>query len=228
MARKQVKKAEAETKTPPNLAFWYESIDQIHPYDKNPRFNEDAIQAVANSIEEFGFNVPIMIDEQGVIIAGHTRYAAAQVLGLQDVPVVLNSNLDDDQIRAFRLVDNKVAELATWNNDFLSEEMQALGHAGIDFSVFGWTQEALDCLTEVVADDCLSVGVAATLEQEDNSRNAPRGPATTRMVIGEFVLRVPQGAYRSWSNEIRTEGDYDDAEIQNILLERLGVNNYME
>ena len=89
-------------------------IEVLHPYENNPRKNESAIDAVANSIREFGFKVPIIIDKKDTIVTGHTRYFAAQKLGMEEVPCILADDLTPKQIRAFRLVDNKTSELAGW------------------------------------------------------------------------------------------------------------------
>ena len=101
-------------------------IDTITPYEKNARDNDKAVDAVAESIEQFGFRSPIIVDEDGVIIAGHTRLKAAQKLGLTTVPIVRAVELTKQQARAYRLADNKVGEIATWDKDLLAEELSAL------------------------------------------------------------------------------------------------------
>ena len=101
-------------------------IGSVKPYDRNPRRNDAAVDAVANSITEFGFKNPIIVDRDLVIIAGHTRLKAAKKLGLKEVPVVIASDLSEEQARAFRLADNKTAELAEWDDDLLQEELDAL------------------------------------------------------------------------------------------------------
>lgn len=111
-------------------------IADIKPYEKNPRKNDSAVDAVANSIEQFGFKNPIVIDGNNVIICGHTRYKAAQKLGLDVVPCVVASDLTDEQIKAYRLADNKVSELAEWDIDLLGEELD--GIFDIDMSDFGF------------------------------------------------------------------------------------------
>ncbi len=90
-------------------------LDEIRPYEKNPRKNDAAVDGVAASIREFGFKVPIIIDAAGTIIAGHTRYKAAQKLGLESVPCIQADDLSPEQVRAYRLADNKVAEAAGWD-----------------------------------------------------------------------------------------------------------------
>jgi site-specific DNA-methyltransferase (adenine-specific) len=111
-------------------------IDDIKPYENNPRNNLDAVDATANSIKEFGWQQPIVVDKDMVIIAGHTRYLAAKKLGLDTVPVVVASNLSDEQVRAYRLADNKTGELAEWDFKLLDTELQDI--LDIDMSDFGF------------------------------------------------------------------------------------------
>jgi len=114
------------------------SIAELTPYENNPRNNDDAVQYVAESIKEFGFKVPIVIDKDGVIVAGHTRFKACLRLGIQEVPCIIADDLDEEQIKAFRLADNKVGEIATWNFEKLELEMQDLKF--VDMSVFGFEE----------------------------------------------------------------------------------------
>lgn len=112
-------------------------IDEIRPYEKNPRNNKEAVKYVKNSIKEFGFKVPIVIDSQGVIVAGHTRYKASLELGLEVVPCIVADDLTPKQIKAFRLADNKTAEIATWDFDLLEGELFDL-NINFDMSDFGF------------------------------------------------------------------------------------------
>ncbi|EFB63113.1 ParB-like protein [Lactobacillus gasseri 224-1] len=112
------------------------SIDKIKPYENNPRNNDDAVDAVANSIKEFGWQQPIVVDNGGVIIAGHTRYKAAKKLGYKEVPIVVADNLTKEQVNAYRLADNKVGELADWDEDLLDQELDDI--LDIDMSEFGF------------------------------------------------------------------------------------------
>lgn len=114
----------------------YRRLAEIHPYENNPRFNDDAVDAVAASIQEFGFKVPIVLDSEGVIVAGHTRWKAALKLQLESVPCVVADDLSKEQIKAFRLADNKVGELADWNEEALAKELE--GILEIDMSAFGF------------------------------------------------------------------------------------------
>ena len=114
-------------------------IDEIKPYENNPRNNLDAVDATANSIKEFGWQQPIVVDKDMVIIAGHTRYLAAKKLGCDTVPVVVASNLSDEQVRAYRLADNKTGELAEWDFKLLDTELQDI--LDIDMSDFGFDED---------------------------------------------------------------------------------------
>ena len=101
----------------------YNTLDKIKPYENNPRINDFAVKYVASSIKEFGFKVPIIIDENNVIVAGHTRLKAAKKLGFEKVPCIRADDLTENQIKAFRLADNKVGEIATWDFNSLSVEL---------------------------------------------------------------------------------------------------------
>ncbi|MEW6198070.1 MAG: DNA methyltransferase [Planctomycetota bacterium] len=121
----------------------YRPLAAIKPYDKNPRDNDAAVDAVAESIRRFGFRQPIVVDAEGVIVCGHTRWKAAQKLGLEQVPVHVARDLTPEQIRAYRIADNKTAELAEWNLDLLPIEMAELQGAGIDWSLLGFDADEL-------------------------------------------------------------------------------------
>lgn len=127
------------------------SIDQIKPYENNPRNNDDAVDAVANSIKEFGWQQPIVVDNGGVIIAGHTRYKAAKQLKLKEVPIVVADNLTEEQVNAYRLADNKSGELATWDDEELQEELDKI--LDIDMTDFGFDLETELEDDEVIDDD---------------------------------------------------------------------------
>lgn len=126
-------------------------IDEIRPYENNPRVNDGAVGAVAESIREFGFQQPIVVDRDGVIIAGHTSYKAAQKLGLTEVPVVVAGNMTDEQVRAYRLADNKTGELAEWDFSALEEELAGIGE--LDMSLFGFEPKEMKEPEEITEDD---------------------------------------------------------------------------
>ena len=113
--------------------------DQVYPYENNPRNNDKAVEAVAQSIEKFGFRQPIVIDKNNVIITGHTRLKAAEKLGLEKVPCIRATDLTDEQIRAYRIADNKVSELSEWDADLLEVELGEL--EGIDMGWLGFEMD---------------------------------------------------------------------------------------
>ncbi len=123
--------------------------DDLVPYYNNPRHNQDAVGPVAESIKAFGFKVPIVVDENLEVITGHTRLKAAKQLGLDKVPVIVAGDLDEDQVRAYRLADNKVAELASWDDEKLLDELAEISN--LDMSLFGF--EDAEALLDELTDD---------------------------------------------------------------------------
>jgi site-specific DNA-methyltransferase (adenine-specific) len=103
------------------------SVEAVTPYERNPRYNQDAVSAVAESIRRFGWKVPIVVDKDLVVVSGHTRLMAAERLGISEVPVIVADWLTEDQAKAFRLADNRTAELSTWKMTLLDEELRTLG-----------------------------------------------------------------------------------------------------
>lgn len=118
-------------------------LGSIQPYPNNPRINDDAVESVAASIREFGFRQPIVVDNEGVIICGHTRYKAALHLGLDKVPVHVAKDLSPEQIKAYRIADNKTAELAEWNLELLPIELGELQACNYDLGLIGFDDEEL-------------------------------------------------------------------------------------
>ena len=145
------------------LKIVYKKIDDLTPYENNPRLNDGAVDAVAKSIEEFGFKVPIVIDKDGVIVAGHTRLKAAKQLQIDEVPCIIADDLSDEELKAFRLADNKVSELAGWDWDKLQDELEQLQEMDIDMGEFGFEFNLQKEEIEVIEDD-----FDCELEEETN------------------------------------------------------------
>lgn len=127
------------------------ALKDLKPYENNPRKNDDAVKYVAESIKEFGFKVPIVIDKNNVIVAGHTRYKAAKKLKMSEVPCIIADDLTDEQIKAFRLADNKVAEKAEWDFDLLNAELDDI--IDLDMELFGFEDALQDDAEEAVEDE---------------------------------------------------------------------------
>lgn len=134
------------------LKVQYWPIDDVHPYPNNPRNNDDAVEYVANSIREFSFQQPLVVDSEGTIIAGHTRLKAAKRLGMETVPVVVADNLTPAQVNAYRLADNKVAEAATWDMEALAVELEGL-EVDFDMTMFDFDEIGFEPSFDDVEDE---------------------------------------------------------------------------
>ncbi len=157
-------------------------ISTIQPYPGNPRQNDDAVAAVAASLKEFGFRQPIVVDEAGVIIVGHTRWKAAQQLGLEKVPVHLAVGLSPEQVRAYRIADNQTATNATWDQELLPLELAELQAANFDLGLLGFDDDDLSKYLTGVKDG----------EGDPDEIPAPPDAATTKLgdlwVLGDHRL----------------------------------------
>ena len=120
-------------------------IESVIPYDKNPRLNDKAVDAVAASLQEFGFRQPIVVDGEGIIICGHTRFLAAKKLGfsLVQVPVHTATDLTPEKTKAYRIADNKIGEIAEWDFEILPIELTELQESGFDMTTFGFSEKEL-------------------------------------------------------------------------------------
>jgi DNA modification methylase len=154
------------------FAIELRKIDDIRPYERNPRLNDGAVDAVAASLGEFGFRQPIVIDADGVIIVGHTRWKGAQKLGLAKVPVHVATDLTDEQVRAYRIADNKTGELAEWDLEILPIEIAELQGGEIDLSVFGFGEKELAQLLDQ------GHGIEQGLTDPDSVPEPPDDPIT--------------------------------------------------
>jgi ParB-like chromosome segregation protein Spo0J len=124
-------------------------ITSIRPYERNPRLNDKAVDAVAGSLREFGFRQPIVVDAEGVIIAGHTRYKAALKLGLQKVPVHIATDLTPEQVKAYRIADNQTGDIAEWDMEILPIEISELQESGFDMGILSFSDKELTQLLNV-------------------------------------------------------------------------------
>lgn len=132
------------------------SVSQLIEYKNNPRYNDGAVDAVAESIKQFGFKVPIIVDNDYVIVAGHTRLKAARLLGIDKVPCIVADDLTPEQVKAFRLADNKVGELAGWDFTKLEEELSDISNQ-FDMSMFGFDMSDFEEETEIIEDEAPEV-----------------------------------------------------------------------
>lgn len=154
----------------------YKKLEDLKPYENNPRYNDEAVQYVAKSIEDFGFKVPIIIDKDGTIVAGHTRYKASIELGLEEVPCIIADDLNEEQIKAFRLADNKVGESSEWNFELLDEELSGLD---LDMTEYGFFDTPIDFNSEVEESDYFT--------EEDNKKKMVCPNCGYEGVLNEFI-----------------------------------------
>lgn len=162
----------------------YKKVKDLIPYENNPRNNDEAVDYVANSIKEFGFKVPVVVDKDNVVVAGHTRLKACEKLGIGEVPCIVADDLTEDQIKAFRIADNKVGEIATWDLDKLSIELDGL--QDIDMSDFGFDIGADAVRTEGSSTDSESGG-----ENEDDSAGTRDGDfGTDFSYMNQYAVTV--------------------------------------
>lgn len=170
----------------------YLQISKLKEYENNPRHNENAVEAVAESIKQFGFKVPVIIDSNYIIVAGHTRVKAAKMLGLETVPCVIADDLTPEQIKAFRLADNKTAELAEWDFEKLDAELAELADLDFDMEQFGFDNTEDNFIEE-------TMGSPAS------------GNLSERFIVPPFsVLDTRQGYWQKrckmWNEKIQDDG----------------------
>ena len=165
-----------------DLRVKYVPIGDVRPYEDNPRRNDGAVQAVAASLREFGWKQPIVVDADGTIVVGHTRYKAALALGMTDVPVVVASDLTPEQCAAYRLADNRVGELAEWDEKLLAQELDGL--SDLDMEQFGFDDS--DLQTPDAFEEPVSLDEVREVEPDDSAPDRVRLGELWRM--GDHVL----------------------------------------
>lgn len=143
-------------------------IGGITPYENNPRKNNQAVEKVASSISSFGFQSPIVVDKDNVIICGHTRYQAAMLLDMQEVPVIVAAELNDEQVKAYRIMDNRSSELADWDDNKLLKELLDLQETDYDLLLAGFDEVDFERLKLDVGSTLPDVDLGAALEGGDD------------------------------------------------------------
>ena len=141
-------------------------IGELKPYENNPRHNENAVPYVVESIKRYGFKNPIIIDKDNVIVAGHTRYLASKELGLNEVPCIVADDLTEDEIKEFRLVDNRTAEMSEWDDELLASELSDIDFGNFDFDFNVDEDEAENDIKEVEYHEKISVVVECDDDEE--------------------------------------------------------------
>lgn len=191
-------------------------VADLVPYAQNARTHTDEqVEQIARSIEEWGWTIPILIDEAGMIIAGHGRVLAAQRIGIVDVPAMRAVGWSDEKKRAYVLADNKLTLNAGWDYGLLAEELQALTVDGFDASLTGFSeQEIANLINPVQVED----GVA-----DDGPAEEADGGSKIR--VGPYTVEVSSAAMREWLTLIRGECNDDEAEIKAMILRWLRLDD---
>ena len=190
-------------------------IDSFIQYERNPRKNDHAVDRVAMAIEQFGFRVPVLATSEGVIVDGHLRLKAAEKLEMESVPVLKCDDMTDEQIKAFRLSVNKMAELADWDNELLSSEIQDLENMDFDVTTLGFSDSELQELQSSI-EDSLNDGFNDADEEEIEE-------ADTSGRIGPYIFDIPRQDYVNWLEELRQEVGFEKENVIAEIKKRLGL-----
>lgn len=197
------------------------ALTDIYPYEHNPRLNEAAIDPLIVSIQQFGFLVPIVVDKDGVIITGHTRYEAATRLKLEEVPVIYAEHLTEAQVKAFRLADNRLAQNSTWDEDLLQQELINIQNMGFNLQFTGFSKSELDCLTEAIPASCLDdldyATVCGAVEEEEATPNV-----SVFISVGAYRVRLDASQFRDWEDRMFKKYNSKTG-IKKHIVESLGI-----
>ena len=191
------------------------AINKVVPYARNPRINAHSIDKVAASIKEFGFRQPIVTDSEMVIVVGHVRYEAAKRLGLEKVPVHIATELTPEQIKAYRITDNRVGEESEWDKALLQLEIAELDDASFDADLLGFNAEELSEIKASV-DDLLGDG----FDSDDVDEIAE---ADTTARIGAYSFEIEREQYLNWLESIKQDVGFEKKEIIEEIKKRLGL-----
>ena len=191
------------------------AIDRVIPYARNPRINTHAIEKVASSIKEFGFRQPIVTDKDMVIVVGHVRFEAAKRLGLKKVPVHVATGLKPEQIKAYRITDNRVGEESEWDKALLQLEITELDDAAFDATLLGFNAEELKEI-QASMEDLLEDGFS-----DDEDGDIEEADTTAR--IGAYTFPIPREQYLQWLEAMRQEVGFEKKEVIAELKRRLGL-----
>ena len=190
------------------------ALEKVIPYTRNPRITAHAVDKVAASIKEFGFRQPIVVDSEMVIIAGHVRHLASQKLGLKKVPVHVAEGLSAEQVKAYRIADNRTGEDAQWDKEMLALEIGELDAASFDVSLLGFDAAELDELHR---------GLALLSDGLEDDEEKPIEEADTKATIGAYSFVIPREQYLTWIEDVKQAAGFDKESINKELKQRLGL-----
>ncbi len=200
-------------------------VSDLVPYNKNPRVNELAVPGVVKSIKKYGFRFPVLVDEEMVLISGHTRRLAAIQLKILEIPTIVAKDMSEDEKKGLRIADNRVAENSQWDDGLLKEELAYLRESGFDLGDTGFSAEELDCLMEPVDADCLDdldmENVCGLVDEVEPSK---KGKDEVVIRTGEHRAEVDFKYFSVWQKTITDKVGFATADIMMEVFERLGIN----
>ena len=197
------------------------SPDKVIPYARNPRVNEHAIDKVAASLKEFGWKQPIVVDKDMVIIVGHVRHQAAKRLEMEQVPVVVAEDLTPEQVKAYRIADNRVGEESQWDDEFLALEFSELDTAEFNTDVLGFDETEIDKIQSAL--DQAAAEIEDGYSGDDDQDLDDVEEADTQATIGEYRFTVERQQYLDWMEDIKQSVGFEKENVIKELQKRLGL-----
>jgi len=198
------------------IEFW--PVAKLQPYERNPRLHSDEqISQIAASFIRFGMVMPILVDKDAGVMAGHGRLEAGKLVGLEKIPVVVLDNLTDEEKRAYIIADNKLAENASWDKELLGEHVEVLLSKDFDMGVIGFSKDELEQLLAEAQDD-LSDGF-----DDDEKSDEIQDESDTQCVVGSYRIPIPRADYLRWHDAIRSAVGFEKDCIKNEIKRRLKI-----
>jgi hypothetical protein len=179
------------------IEITYKGVDDLYRFENNPRDNELAIPKVAESIARFGWKVPLVIKPDGEIVAGHTRWEAAKLLEVSELPCIIDADLTDDELDAYRLLDNRLNEIATYKQDILQQEVERLKHT--DLLSIGWNSVQLEEIANGLSEWASDISAMAKVEEKDTQLQS-KVTILCEERVREDIIRVVTEALDGYDN----------------------------
>lgn len=195
--------------------------DKVIPYARNPRVNEHAIDKVAASLKEFGWKQPIVVDKEMVIIVGHVRHQAAKRLEMAEVPVVIAEDLTPEQVKAYRIADNRVGEESQWDDEFLALEFSDLDTAEFNTGILGFDESEIESIQKALDEAATEIEDGYSGNDDDDLDDVEE--ADTQATIGEYRFTIERQKYLDWMEDIKQSVGFEKENVTKELQKRLGL-----
>ena len=195
--------------------------DKVIPYARNPRVNEHAIDKVAASLKEFGWKQPIVVDKEMVIIVGHVRHQAAKRLEMAEVPVAIAEDLTPEQVKAYRIADNRVGEESQWDDEFLALEFSDLDTAEFNTGILGFDESEIESIQKALDEAATEIEDGYSGNDDDDLDDVEE--ADTQATIGEYRFTIERQKYLDWMEDIKQSVGFEKENVTKELQKRLGL-----